>query len=135
MQELASLENHNKYLSDENKQKDKEKNNLHNEVNRLKAQIREMEKLYDSELGQQKEKVDGGVILRISRCWSRSIKEPLRLHPCRIKSYRCRLRMTCLSRRSLSSRMHWTSEEPRMMKLELDSRCHRNERRMAMWSS
>lgn len=57
VQELASLESHNKYLQDENKSKDKERNNLHNEVNRLKAQIREMEKLYDSELNSQKDKV------------------------------------------------------------------------------
>lgn len=84
VQELASLENHNKYLQDENKSKDREKNNLHNEVNRLKAQIREMEKLYDSELNQQKDKVRLGNS-RINKCLSRFTKERPRQPRCLMK--------------------------------------------------
>ena len=57
VQDLASLENHNKRLSESNKEKDKEKHQLHSQVNSLNAQLREIKKLYEDELGQQKERV------------------------------------------------------------------------------
>lgn len=57
LQKISELESLERYLRNEIKDKDREKNQLHSEMNKLNNQLADIEKVYSRELDVQKDRV------------------------------------------------------------------------------
>lgn len=57
LQKISELESLERYLRNEIKDKDREKNQLHSEMNKLNNQLVDVEKVYSRELDAQKDRV------------------------------------------------------------------------------